>query len=843
MGQKKITEDFSLEETKQLMDLSDCAMFSALQGPDITLLYGNKKMYSMIQYSPEEFSEKFQNRLMDIILPEDKQKVRMLIARQSTMGGTIHLEFRIQRKDNVAQWVSLSARSVLVGDSMRYYCSCVNVTQQKRTLQEVYNAKREVDAMANSIPGGVIKLKMSDFTLLYANDGFYRLAGYSRTEYFSLFGNQCDKVIHPEDARMVNAMVQSAVENHGSLGFEYRIIDKNGEVRWSYVNGRRVDDYEGSPVYLCIIMDITSRKNLEHKLEDNVRRSRCLHRYLREVEWTYHVDTDKFCRSGELESTFSEEEELLGFMSGNIIDSIIHPEDAEKFREALEKRIRTIGESQEIIRVKNHQGDYHTTLISMVSISLTEDDKPDRIYGESRMMQEEMPFASGAGARRKLGMKSDYSSLLELVEKNHREPKDMVTELMGFEEFLRGVQEILDKSGEKDRFGILCCDINTFQKLNFHYGISAGNEILRLFGNTLKETLVYDGLASRIKGDYFVVLFKYEEYGELLKTLSQMMREMTVKEEKLTYKTYGCTCGIYLIRTEDKDINQIMEYADLARRSIKGTRGNHFAIYTDDVEKNRFYEEELIQEISEAMQNGTVEICYQPRIRDNKENVMGCKVVPGVQRKNGEYIPLEDIRRYVDRTPDIQQLPFYVLSRVCRTQGAWKAKGKKIMPISLDITQGQLCIQGAVDKIDQIVKENKLDPYEILFEIQEQYFRDMIPSFQLALEELQKRGYRVIISRFGSDHTALQAIRYLPIHAIKFHGEFFHENMTNEKERLMFKRIVELARELGMEVSCGGIHTKMQEDVARTIGCDILEGDMYYGTIRNDVYEKCFLSE
>lgn len=238
-----------------------------------------------------------------------------------------------------------------------------------------------------------------------------------------------------------------------------------------------------------------------------------------------------------------------------------------------------------------------------------------------------------------------------------------------------------------------------------------------------------------------------------------------------------------------------------------------------------------------------MEICYQPRIRDNKENVMGCKVVPGVQRKNGEYIPLEDIRRYVDRTPDIQQLPFYVLSRVCRTQGAWKAKGKKIMPISLDITQGQLCIQGAVDKIDQIVKENKLKPYDILFEIQEQYFRDMIPSFQLALEELHKRGYRVIISRFGTDHTALQAIRYLPIHAIKFHGEFFHENMTNEKELLMFKRIVELARELGMEVSCGGIHTKMQEDVARAIGCDILEGDMYYGTIRNDVYEKCFLSE
>ena len=844
MKPRKKVKDFTLEETKLLMDLSECAMFSALQGPDIALLYGNKKLYSMIQYTPEEFSEKFQNHLMEIILPEDKQKVRMLIARQSAAGGVIHLEFRIQRKDGIAQWVSLSASSVTVDGTMRYYCSCINVTQQKRTLQEVYNAKQEVDTIANSIPGGVIKLRVADFTLLYANDGFYQISGYSRADYFALFGNQCDKAIYPEDVKLVKSMVHSAVENHGTLSFAYRILDKNEGVRWFYINGRRVEDHDCSPVYLCIIMDITDRKRMEEKLEDNVRRSRYLHRYMKEVEWTYHVDTDKFCRSGDLISTFSTEEEFTGFLATGFLDKVTHPEDAEKLKRAIEERAATIGKSQGIFRVKNNHGNYNAMQISMVSISLTEDDKPDRIYGESRMLQENAMFASSMAAQKASAQVPANNEIL-VPEGDYREEEtDAVTKLMGLRVFAKAAKVVLTDRDEDQNYGVLCCDINAFQKLNFHYGVSSGNEILRLYGGVLSRSLAYRGLACRIKGDYFILLFQYKEYRELLKTLSQMMREMTDEEQKLSFKIYGLTCGIYLVQSEDKgsDFNHMIECADLARRSIKGIRGNHFAIYTDDLEKNRFYEEELIQEISEAMQNGTMEICYQPRVRETKDNVMGCKVVPGVQRKNGEYIPLEDIRRYVDRNSEIQQLSFYVLSHVCQTQGAWKAKGKKIMPISIDITQGQLCMQGAVDRIDNIVKKNNIDPFYILFEIQEQYFKDLIPDFQLALEDLHRRGYRLIISRFGSDHTALQAVRHLPIHAIKFHGEFFKENMANEKERLMYRTIVKLMKELGLEVSCGGIHTKMQEDVARDVGCDILEGDMYYGSIRNDVYEKCFLS-
>ena len=158
------------------------------------------------------------------------------------------------------------------------------------------------------------------------------------------------------------------------------------------------------------------------------------------------------------------------------------------------------------------------------------------------------------------------------------------------------------------------------------------------------------------------------------------------------------------------------------------------------------------------------------------------------------------------------------------------------------MTASELSSQNAVDIIDNIVvNKNNLEPEDIIIEIQERYFAEITTIFEMTIEKLVKRGYKVVISRFGSDHTALHSIRRIPVTGIKFHGEYFNENMTNEKEKIILGKVVEMAKELDMSVSCGGIHTQLQENFAREIGCDVLEGDMYYGAVRSNVFEKCFL--
>ena len=530
----KIEEpQMSEEELRNLLEYSECATFVLEQGMEFKVVYANPKFYQILRYTKEEFADQFENKLKELILPEEKQKISNLIARQSVAGGHIHLEYRIKRKDGVVRFLSMTASPFVRNDKMCYYCSAMDVTQQRRTLAEVYDAKRQVDLITNNVPGGVIKIRISDFSILYSNDGFYRLAGYSRSEYFSLFGNHCDKVIYDQDAERVAHMIRAAVDNGGTISFEYRIIAKNGEVRWSYVNGCRVDDLNGEVVYLCIIMDITAKKKLEQKMADGLRRSGYLLEYMKETEWTYHIISKKLYRNGYIDGTYSRERELQNAFTRATLSPTVHPDDLDALCAFFDERMHKIGKAKGVFKVKDSKGNYHPTEVYAITVGTEETGMPEKIYGETRFLDDRSFIVSQEPAVSLVS--GTVGKVLKIAEMAQEKVKDVVTGSMPYQEWIERTRNIL-KNNKEEKYGILCCDIDGFQRLTYHYGISIGNELLISFAKLLCKHMAYDNMCSRINGDYFVVFFKYEKHGELLKRVSHMLRMQKEREKELSIR-------------------------------------------------------------------------------------------------------------------------------------------------------------------------------------------------------------------------------------------------------------------------------------------------------------------
>ncbi len=829
-------------ELQQMLDMAECGIFTTKQDTEMELLYANTGFYEILQYTPEEFKEKFDNRVLAAVLPEDKQKVRNLIARQRVAGGKLRLEFRAKRKNGLVAWVSFSANSILNDGQMIYFCSCMDITQTKRNLAEIYQAKREADLIANNIPGGVIKLRMTDFKLLYANEGFFRLAGYTKEEYHVNFGGHVDQVLHPDDRKMVQNQVHSALNNHGLIGFEYRIISKSGEEHWSYVNGCRVDDDEGQPVYLCVIMDITPRKQLEQELADAAKRSDILSDFMRITCWTYDIKQNKLSRSGNLISSYSDETAFEGEYWLQHLEEIIHPDEAEDFRRRFQERINEIGQSSKTYHIKDSNGDYQRTEISCVSVSRTDGAKPDCIFGMTRKL-EYSDDAVGTDLQVTEQMENLENRLVHMAKSAQAQAEDTITNLLSYNHFLQQAGSKIENRAEDDRYAVFCADINEFRKFNYHYGFSIGNDILKQYSEVLRNYIAKDGLYSRVDGDYFVGMVPYANHKQLLQSLSEMSSHQdklnATEEQQIAYST---TIGLYLMESSDHELGEMLEKADLARRSIKGMNNNVYAIYTEDMQYNNTREEDIMQQIWQAMKDQTVEICYLPRIQGDRENIIGCKAVTRIQLREGQYIESDTLQRYIERGSKLKEFAFYTLRHVCNNIGAWKAKGNEVIPFAVEVTARQLSRKNAVAMIDEIVvRRNKLEPSDLIFELPERYFANMTNSLRIALEQLCKRGYQVVISRFGSDHTAVQSLRDLPVTGIKFHGEYFGSYMTNKREQIILSSIVKMAGDLGMAVTCGGINTKLQEEYAHSLGIEILEGEMYYGAMRSNVFEKCFL--
>ena len=174
--------------------------------------------------------------------------------------------------------------------------------------------------------------------------------------------------------------------------------------------------------------------------------------------------------------------------------------------------------------------------------------------------------------------------ILSLAKASRAKAEDNVTGLMPYSSFLSKADKILKKRDEDDHFAVLCADINEFLKFSHHYGFSISNQILKIFSKVLLDNIAKDGLCSRVDGDYFVVMFQYANHKELMKLMSSMLRTKEEFDKKNGGIRFGTTTGIYLVQPGDEDLEDMLEKADIARRSIKGLMGNHYAclLYTSD---------------------------------------------------------------------------------------------------------------------------------------------------------------------------------------------------------------------------------------------------------------------
>jgi diguanylate cyclase (GGDEF)-like protein len=421
--------------------------------------------------------------------------------------------------------------------------------------------------------------------------------------------------------------------------------------------------------------------------------------------------------------------------------------------------------------------------------------------------------------------------------------EDTITGLLPYAGFLRKAEKVLSSRQQGEQYALVCADINEFRSFSHHYGFYISNRILKAFSDVLLRYLAKDGICARVDGDYFVVLFQYSDHKELVKAMSSVVRHQREMEAEEDNIEYGSTVGVYLIQAEDRELMGMLEKADLARRSIKGLKGNHYAIYTEDVARQLSSEDEMVEEVRRAMADHRIEVNYLPRICDSKENIVGCKAIPRILTMDGQYIEYIQVMHLIERGAQLEEFSFYLLQEVANNIGAYQAKGNKVIPVSVEMTASQLSSKNAVERIhDMIVTQNNLRPGDFIFEIPERFFVDATTAFEMAIRKLHDLGYQIVISRFASDHLAINSIRRLPVTGIKFHGEYFQEHMINEKDTVILKKTVEMVKELGLTVTCGGIHTKLQEDFARKIGCEVFEGDMYYGVMKNVVFERCFLN-
>ena len=138
-----------------------------------------------------------------------------------------------------------------------------DITERIHAERELKENQRKLTVLMSNLPGMVYRRKLDEkFTMEFASDGVYDVTGYSVDEMknsVDLFG-----IIHPKDKNEVIKKIVNAIGADEQYRFSYRIIDRDGNRRWVWEQGRSVSNRVGDPIAIeGFITDITDQKLAE----------------------------------------------------------------------------------------------------------------------------------------------------------------------------------------------------------------------------------------------------------------------------------------------------------------------------------------------------------------------------------------------------------------------------------------------------------------------------------------------------------------------------------------------------------------------------------------------------
>ena len=135
---------------------------------------------------------------------------------------------------------------------------------------KLISSEQHYRALVDNIPGIVYRCRNdADWSMLYISAIVERFTGYPAEDFIGNRGRSFASVIHPDDRRSIEALVENALERSRPYVLEYRIMHKSGAVHWMLEHGCQVaNGFSATGELEGVILDITALKQAEANLRE-----------------------------------------------------------------------------------------------------------------------------------------------------------------------------------------------------------------------------------------------------------------------------------------------------------------------------------------------------------------------------------------------------------------------------------------------------------------------------------------------------------------------------------------------------------------------------------------------
>ena len=299
-------------------------------------------------------------------------------------------------------------------------------------------------------------------------------------------------------------------------------------------------------------------------------------------------------------------------------------------------------------------------------------------------------------------------------------------------------------------------------------------------------------------------------------------------------------CGMYIIQPGD-DFLDAQDNARYARRSIHNSYSNTIAFYEKTLRDESLAKASVIPNFERALENGDITVLLQPKCSASTGEMIGAEALSRFKDDEGNTISPNLYVPILENASVVSQLDFEVLCQVVDLQRRWMSEGRKMIPISVNLSRMDFLEPGFIEMVDDFITSAKVPKELIEFELTETAVVENLNEIIEKLNFLQDAGYRIAMDDFGSGFNSLYVLGKIPANVIKFDRGFVLHSIQNQVGMTILANLVDTFREINFEVLCEGVETEEEKEKIVACGCDIIQGYLYDRPLSIDEFEEKYM--
>lgn len=411
----------------------------------------------------------------------------------------------------------------------------------------------------------------------------------------------------------------------------------------------------------------------------------------------------------------------------------------------------------------------------------------------------------------------------------HQAAHDQLTGLFSRAYLLRLIEGALSRGQCAGRStGLVLVNLDRFTTINDEWGPTTGDEVLRETARRIRTTVGAHHPVARLGDDQFVVLVETVDAVDETPVVAHEILGALAAPHVISGSTITTACSIGLSVSLDigTDADGLLHQAMIASHRAKASGAGAIEVFDHHMRREIAQRAEVEAGLRVAMDDGDLELHYQPVISVRTGDIIGFEALVRWRRPEGLVMPAAFIP-IAERSDLICEIGRWVLHEATRQLESWTTADPDAFghaTVAVNISGRHLADHTIVDDVAHALDRSGLDASRLVVEVTETVMVD-VPHAAVQLGALRDLGVSVSLDDFGTGFTSIGQLRELPIDTLKIDKSFLASTDPGWSELVAL--ITAAAHACGVHVVAEGVEQQAQLGVLTTLGCDFAQGYLF----------------